>query len=287
MSLTIASPGAVSLVAATKSPRSTARARATARHALALLPYAASLGGTAAGAWLALRRPGLPRAAGLGAAGASLTMGLARWQLARFFTEQARYRVEGHAGGLELRRYPSAIRAETVVRPMPWADALNDGFHRLAGYIFGRNDRGARIAMTAPVLGTLGRATAEKPGASEILAMAAPVRAHLHPASSAEIRSRTFAFAMPAGGSIDSFPRPRDVRVRLREEPERRVAVLRFSGAYGGSIPEGRRGELVRRVRAAGLVPVGEVIFAGYDPPSTLSWLRRNEVMVEVRGPGS
>ena len=287
MSPTIASPGAVPLFAATKSPRAAGRARTAAGQALALLPYAASLGGTAAGAWLAMRKPGLPRAAGLGAAGACLTMGLARWQLARLFTEHARYVVEGHAEGLELRRYVPAVRAETVVRPMPWTDALNDGFHRLAGYVFGHNDRGARIAMTAPVLGTLGRASSERPGASEILAMAAPVRAHLHPASSAEIRSRTFAFSMPAGRSIDSFPRPHDVRVRLREEPERRVAVLRFSGAYGGSISEGRRGELVRRVRAAGLVPVGEVTFAGYDPPTTLPWLRRNEVMVEVRGPGS
>jgi hypothetical protein len=70
--------------------------------------------------------------------------------------------------------------------------------------------------------------------------------------------------------------------VRLRAIPERLVAALPFRGNYDGGLPRQKREELLTRLEAAGLGVQGEASFAGYDPPSTLPALRRNEVMVEL-----
>ncbi len=67
----------------------------------------------------------------------------------------------------EIRLYASYVVAETRVAGEYWP-SLNEGFRRLAGYIFGGNRSQAKIAMTAPV--------SAQPG-SEKLPMTAPVSA--------------------------------------------------------------------------------------------------------------
>lgn len=179
---------------------------------------------------------------------------LVRWQLARLFVEEPPFVLERRTDGLEIRRYPPRIEAETIVERRPWSGAIGVGFRRVARYIFGGNERRERISMTAPVIAAID----EDAGA------------------------RRVAFVMPPGRALASLPAPRGGEVRLREVPQRRVAVLRFRGRYH-ELPARRRDELLARVRGAGLEPLGPVSFAGYDPPSTLPWLRRNEVWVEVR----
>jgi hypothetical protein len=39
---------------------------------------------------------------------------------------------------------------------------------------------------------------------------------------------------------------------------------------------------LLQKVASAGLVTKGEPVFAFYDPPWTLPFMRRNEVMIEL-----
>ena len=212
-----------------------------------------------AGLGLTLALRGKSRVSSLALLSASASLGLLRWQLARFFSEEASYQSEGTRAGLEFRTYPSAIRAETFIQGSAWHSALKEGFHRLAGYIFGENASGSRITMTAPVLATTGRA--------------------FHHAD------RTISFVMPADRGLVTLPAPDDRRVRLREVPAHRVAVLSFRGRFDGDLPVIKRRELLSLVDQAGIVALGEVAFAGYDPPSTLPFLRRNEVMVQVGTP--
>ena len=172
---------------------------------------------------------------------------LARWQMQRLFAHEPPYEVEEQRGLLEIRRYPALRIAETTV-DATWEEALQQGFRRLAGFIFGGNDTRQRLAMTAPVLGT---------------------------GNGAGFR---VAFVMPEG----HVPAPDDDRVGVRELPARRVAVLRFRGRYDASTIDARKKDLVHELAAAGLHPSGEASFAGYDPPSTLPLLRRNELWVEL-----
>ena len=185
----------------------------------------------------------------------SLGFALVRWQFARFFGERAEYEVEQRLAGIELRHYAPTVRAETVVTDATWSEALNEGFLRVAGYIFGENREGTKVAMTAPVLASVG---------------------------GGERADRTVSFIMPGNCSPTDLPTPNDPRIRVQQGPAQRLAALRFRGRYS-ALPAQQRDELLAQVHAAGLTPVGEVLFAGYDAPSTLPWWRRNEVLVEVR----
>jgi SOUL heme-binding protein len=214
-----------------------------------LLPLA----GVGLGAWLA--RDAKHRSLGAAVIGGALGAGLFRWQLARLFSEKARYTVESQQGDFEVRHYASCVQAQTVLNASPWAQSLNDGFHSLAAYIFGQNAAHAQIAMTAPVTVTVG---------------------------SADRATRSVAFKMPDSFPLETLPQPDDPRITLRRIPARRVAALEFSGRYGATFPERHRQALLAHVHAAGLIPIGDITFAGYDAPSTLPFLRRNELLVEV-----
>ena len=237
-------------------------------EAVSNVSRAIPLAGVAAGVLLALAARRSGRVAALGLVGISIAAVVARWQLARAFTPHARYRVERTIDDLEIRVYAPAVFAETIVHNASFSEALNEGFRRLAGYVFGDNiplsAKGARgigetIAMTTPVCASLGPATLE----------GLPQR-------------RTVSFVMPAERAFGKLPLPKDHRVRLRPIPERRLAVLRFRGARDAAVAVRMRDELLAKIDRAGLETFGDVAYAGYDPPTTLPWLRRNEVMVEL-----
>jgi hypothetical protein len=235
---------------------------------LGRVSLALPLVGAAAGAWLLSRRS-QRRVAAFGALGSSIGLGFLRWQLQRFVTEKVAYELEATLGEIEFRNYPSQVWAETVVEQSTWKEALNEGFHRLAGYIFGDNDGGERLSMTTPVFGSLSGPASEasaSPGGKSV----------------AGVADRALAFVMPADRVLGDLPKPRDSRVQLRAIPERLVAVLTFSGDYESGLPEQKRDTLLEQLRAAGIKTRGEATFAGYDPPSTIAALRRNEVMIEL-----
>lgn len=229
----------------------------------------------AAASGIALALGAERRRAGFTLLGASLGLGLVRWQLQRLFTEQVPYEVQSTIGGVEIRRYPPQIWAETVVTTPSWSDALGEGFERLAAYIFGDN-----VPTTLVGTESARRRSLRAAIQGEHLSMTTPVLATLGAAS--ELGERTVAFILPADRELANLPTPRDVRVTLRAVPPRRVAVLTFNGDYKNELPAAQRDELLRWVVAAGLTPKGVVHFAGYDPPTTLPALRRNEVSVEL-----
>jgi hypothetical protein len=214
---------------------------------------------------------------GLATLGISIGAGLARWQLARLFTWQPRYRLEFEHGRLQIRLYEHQIRAETTVDPAPWSSALNEGFLRLAGYLFGDNRAKQPIPMTAPVLSTvtLGRDPRGVPDSWR-----PPRVSDVHELTGNT--ARNVAFVLPDDRTLDELPVPNDSRIHLHGVPPRRMAVLAFRGGYGGDLPAQKRNELLFLLKCAGLRAASEVWFAAYDGPSTLPLLRRNEVMVEL-----
>lgn len=199
-------------------------------------------------------------------AGASL-LGFARWQLARLFTERPAYELEGSCGELELRRYPELVQAETTVAEEEWDQAVEEGFRRLAKYIFGGNAQREHISMTLPVLSS----AAERAE----LEMSSPVAARTP-------EGYTVAFLMPRGSGLPALPPPRDSRVTLRALPARRVGVLRRRGRFTSERLRAEESRLLALVERAGLYPISEPAFAAYDPPWTLPPLRRSEIWVDV-----
>lgn len=253
--LSMHSPAPLVVAAIQALPKTPAMRRSLRTHFLEQASLVLPFAGLGIGAWCALRGDARTRRAGITTMGVSCAFALARWQLARMFSEKARYEIELIDGDFEVRHYAPRVHAETVLNAAPWQQSLREGFDRLARYITGSNARQKKLAMTAPVLVTVG---------------------------ASDRATRTVAFKMPDSEPFESLPAPDDRQITLRRIPGRRIAALRYSGRYGLEIPAKKRQELMTYVRAAGLLPIGDVTFAGYDAPWTLPFLRHNEVQVEL-----
>ncbi|BCI53537.1 heme-binding protein [Mycolicibacterium litorale] len=197
------------------------------------------------------------RAAGQVVEAAGSTVGI------RCGTEEPPHTTQRLSDSVEIRRYQQRIAAETTVSADE-ESARNEGFRRLAGYIFGSNHGDTEIAMTAPV--------AQQRGTT--IAMTAPVAQ-----SSGGGGDWTIRFFMPSRWTMDTLPTPNDDRVRLTVTPAETVAVLRFSGDRGGPAVARRTAEL----RDTEFEPTGEPAAWFYDPPWTLPFRRRNEIAIPVR----
>jgi hypothetical protein len=207
------------------------------------------------------------RSLALAAVGTLVSLAVVRWQAAGRFVEEPDFTVERSDGAIEVRRYAPVVRAETTVESADWNRAVNEGFRRLAGYIFGANHGRREIAMTAPV-------TQSQRG--ERIAMTAPVT------QSGDGESWLVTFTMPRGSAVDAMPVPNDARVTLRALPARRVAVLRYSGTSSPDVLAEHERTLRAWLSRNGWAASGPVTSARYDPPSTLPLLRRNELWIEL-----
>ena len=181
--------------------------------------------------------------------------------------EEPAFRLELKDGAFEIRDYPALVVAEVTVEG-DQNTAANRGFRLLAGYIFGANHGRRDIAMTAPVTQTRAQ--------GETIAMTAPV------SQTRTGQAWTVRFTMPSSWRLDTLPQPNDPRVRLHPLPPERMAVLRFSGRVDLAMATAKTRELMAQLQTRRLRPVGAVSLAQYDPPWTLGFARRNEVMVAI-----
>jgi hypothetical protein len=183
--------------------------------------------------------------------------------------EKLAYRTIEQDGQFELRMIEPHVVAETFVEG-DFEDVGSEGFRRLVDYIGGANRTQARISMTAPVV--------QEP-ASEEIAMTAPV-------AQEKVGDRyRVTFVMPSGYTLESLPQPTDTRIRLRAEPGRKVAAIRYSGFWSRSRYDDHERSLREWIQRRGLESVGEPVWARYDPPFMPWFLRRNEILIEVREP--
>ena len=180
--------------------------------------------------------------------------------------EKPGYTIIEKDGKFEIRRYGSYIVAETFVEG-DYRSASNAGFRRLAGYIFGKNRKKDKIAMTAPV-------TMEK--RSEKIAMTSPV-------TMAKKDSRwRVTFMMPSKYTMETLPAPLDPKVELKMEPEVLIASLRYSGTWSEKRYQLKKERLMELILLKGYEATGDILLARYDPPFKPAFMRRNEVQVPV-----
>ena len=181
--------------------------------------------------------------------------------------EEPRYTPVSKAESFEVRDYPAYLVAEVTLEGSA-GDTGNAGFRILFRYITGKNRAQQKIEMTAPV---------SQQAAGIDIPMTAPVTRQ------GGDRAYTLQFTMPAGWTLDTLPAPEDPRVRLREMPAARYAVLRFTGLWTERNYEKHLAELRSAVSKAGLEVTGEPIYSRYDPPFMPFFLRRNEIWMPIR----
>ncbi|PKO47417.1 MAG: heme-binding protein [Betaproteobacteria bacterium HGW-Betaproteobacteria-22] len=187
--------------------------------------------------------------------------------------EEPKYTVLENFGAIELRAYAPRVVAETLVDGS-LDNASSVGFKRIADYIFGNNTAhngsNEKISMTAPVT----TAPSADKRASQKISMTTPV----------SIQETTgqwrMYFVMPSQYTLNTLPTPNNPAVSLRELPPSRMAVLRFSGLAGEEKTAKKIAELLAWLKSKDITPISEPELARYNPPWTLPFLRRNEVMV-------
>ncbi len=112
------------------------------------------------------------------------------------------------------------------------------------------------------------------------MSMTAPVTSE-----ASETGQYTYAFVMERKYDQETLPRPRDPRIRIREQDGRVVAVRRYSGRWTEENYRKNETRLFEALSADGRTPSGEPILARYNSPFTPWFMRRNEVIVELEWP--
>lgn len=182
--------------------------------------------------------------------------------------EEPAYDVVRQIGDqIELRRYAAYVVAEVLLDATA-AEAGNQAFPILGGYIFGKNKGRRKLEMTAPVTQSAEPVTLE---------MTAPVT---QDAVAAGMRVQ---FVLPRDVTLATAPEPLDARVRLREEPPALRAVIRYSGTWSQANYDEQLGKLQAALAAAGIATEGQPVLARYDSPMTPWFMRRNEVWLALR----
>ena len=180
--------------------------------------------------------------------------------------EKAKYTVLEKENKFELRQYDPQIVAETYVSGS-LEDVGNTGFRRLYAYISGENKKKESISMTAPVGQEAG---------SQKIAMTAPVN------QEKQDNQWRITFMMPAEYTLDTLPEPVDDRVKLKEDPGRLMAAVRYSGTWSEDAYEKNMALLEEYIQKEGWKIAGPAVWARYDPPFMPWFLRRNEVLIPV-----
>ncbi len=187
--------------------------------------------------------------------------------------EEPAFSVLHKEGDIEIREYTPYLVAETVVDGSADRNAAaSEGFRRLFRYISGDNSAAGKITMTAPVL----QSQAQKDDGEKI-AMTAPVQQ-----TQTDVGWRV-GFVLPAEYTLDTAPVPDDDRIRVREAAPRQVAVMRFSGRWSEPNYTRHRDVLLAFLAQKNIENDGNVMYAAYNAPFSLPFMRRNEVMVEIR----
>lgn len=164
--------------------------------------------------------------------------------------EMHEYEVLAEMDGIQIRKYAPATFSYVTLNVDNYDQGSSMGFRKLAGYIFGGNQRQEKIAMTSPVEMAMDTMMVVK-------------------------------FMVPAKYNMEDLPTPNNKEVRFVEQPERIVAAIRFSGFANDEKIARYREQLKVVLNQNGLSYDGEFSFLGYNSPFDLI-NRRNEVIVSI-----
>ena len=169
-------------------------------------------------------------------------------------TQQQPYKVLTQHKGFELREYPAGIQIETTVGG-DFINAGSLGFRPLVQFISGNNKASQSIAMTAPVI-----------------------------QESASTSKHMVRFVLPEEMKPGDVPDAMDPRVKVIQVPKHLAAAKRFSGSWNQERFDLEGKKLISETLSSGLETVGSLYFARFDPPWKPGFLKRNEVLIRVKG---
>jgi hypothetical protein len=181
-------------------------------------------------------------------------------------TEEPSYRVTLQAEPFEIREYAPLIVAQVEV-PGDLSEASSAGFRLIANYIFGNNiavrDGGLNMAEPVP----------------EKIAMTIPVIAE----GRGDKKTWLIQFVMPKQYTMDTLPKPNNPQVKLLAVGSQKLAVIRFTGFVSDDKVQEKTTELMIWIKSRNELPLGNPRLARYNPPWSIPWMRRNEILIPIQ----
>lgn len=166
-------------------------------------------------------------------------------------TEKQKYRLVLKDKNLEIRYYPSATFATVYSAATNYKGLSNNGFRKLASFIFGKNEQNESISMTAPV-----RMSMSEKGSS-------------------------MSFVMPEKYGTKSLPTPKDKNIQIQKSKAEYVAVISFGGYASDEKITANRLKLEKILEQRNIKTNGPFSYLGYNAPYEIIG-RTNEIIIPV-----
>jgi hypothetical protein len=185
-------------------------------------------------------------------------------------TEEPEFTLISQENAIEVREYKPKIIARVEVEG-DFDDASSKGFKLLADYIFGNNllnGESQKISMTAPVEMT--------PLAEDIVMTSTIMKSEAN-------HKWQVNFVMPKEYTLDTLPRPNNELVKIIEIPKEKYAVIVFSGLVRDSSYTEKAQLLNDFIMTNNMTQLEAIKIARYNPPWTLPFFRRNELMAKIK----
>jgi len=167
-------------------------------------------------------------------------------------TQSQQYKIIQTEKDFEIRFYPSVAIATITSAAKSYKELSNNGFKKLSGFIFGKNESKQQIAMTSPV--------------------------HMH--ISDEVSS--MSFVMPSEYNKTNIPKPLNREVVISNSLDEYVAVVQFGGFATDKEIIHKAKKLETLLKENSLNWYGYFRFLGYNSPYQMLG-RKNEVIVSVK----
>jgi uncharacterized protein YxeA len=164
--------------------------------------------------------------------------------------EKHAYKVIKKYDDFEVRQYETALFSSVVLSDSSYETNSSTGFRVLAGYIFGGNNTGEKIAMTSPVAMEIGDST-------------------------------KMSFMVPSGYTEETLPKPNNGKIFFEKKEGSIMAAIRFGGWANDERIEEYKQKLIELLKKEGIAHSDTYMYLGYDPPYSVI-NRRNEIVVEL-----
>ncbi len=163
--------------------------------------------------------------------------------------ETAKYEVIEKDGNFEIRKYKefysASIDEDNIIQ--------SNGFNHLFNYISGENMQNKKISMTTPVINTI------------------------------EDNNSSTEFVMPEEYSSKDLPSPNDQNIKINKNKWDLTASVRFSGTISIEKISYYEKELLNWIAKKQLIAIGSFKLARYNPPFIPPFLRKNELLINVK----
>lgn len=166
-------------------------------------------------------------------------------------TELQPYKIVKKLDNIEIRFYPATTLATVNSNAKSYRELASTGFRKLAGFIFGGNNKNIKIPMTSPVQMDINN------------------------------ESSSMSFIMPKGYNTSNLPIPNDNEVKIQQSTDEFVAAIRFGGFVNEKKIEDYKKKLIDILYKNNIKTLGNCRYLGYNPPYQL-FGRRNELIIRI-----